>query len=84
MRGDGAWPVTELKPEPVRPVFTSTKGVCAFFGGVSRMWVNRRRHDDPRFPKPVFFGSDRPLWRIADLEKYATEAPTTPARGAVQ
>jgi hypothetical protein len=75
--------MAEAKSNPVQPVFTPTRGVQTFFGGVSRMWVNRRRRYDPRFPKPVFFGSDRPLWRIADLEKYAAGAPTTPEAGVV-
>lgn len=67
------------KPFEIVGEFTPTKGVQKFFGGKSRMWVARRRRLDPQFPKPIFFGgSDRPHWRISDLEKYANQCATEP------
>jgi hypothetical protein len=74
--------MAEAKPNPIQAVFTPTKGVQLFFGGKSRMWITRLRHNDPRFPTPVYFGK-APHWRISDLEKYAAEAPTTPTPGVV-
>ena len=69
--------MTEAKPESIKAVYVPTKGVQAFFGGKSRMWVARKLKNDPRFPKPVYFGK-LPHWRVEWLEKYAAEAPTTP------
>ena len=51
--------------------FVRTSAVQNFFGGVSKMWINRRVHSDPDFPRPVYFGTAVPFWRLSDLRAYA-------------
>jgi hypothetical protein len=36
------------------------------YGGVSRMWIERRLKSDPRFPRPEKFGNS--LLRMFDLD----------------
>jgi len=60
-----------------QPVYVGTNGVRTFFGDKSRMWIARRLKNDPKFPRPVYFGK-LPHWRIDWLELYASQAPTTP------
>jgi hypothetical protein len=71
--------VTE-NPQAIRATYVGTKGVRIFFGGKSAMWIWRKLKNDPRFPKPVYFGK-LPHWRVDWLELYAAEAPTTPSQG---
>lgn len=40
--------------------------VRARYGNVSHMWVERRLHDDPSFPRPQYI-SKRRFWRLGDL-----------------
>jgi hypothetical protein len=35
----------------------------------SHMTIERKLHDDPDFPKPIYFGHQR-KWRISELEEY--------------
>ncbi|GMO36590.1 hypothetical protein BwSF12_47210 [Bradyrhizobium ottawaense] len=38
----------------------------ARYGGVSRMWVQRRLKDDPAFPRPLYIANRR-FWRLGEL-----------------
>lgn len=58
--------------------FTNTNGVRQFFGGVSKMWVNRRMRLDPKFPRPHYFGLKVPHWRIAEIKAYAEQCERAP------
>ncbi len=43
-----------------------TAQLRARYGGVSDMWVWRRLHDDPEFPKPTYIAKRR-YWRLGEL-----------------
>jgi hypothetical protein len=60
---------------PPGAVFISVQQLRARYGSVSLMWVNRRLKNDPKFPKPQYFGRLR-FWKIADLEAYERDAVT--------
>jgi predicted DNA-binding transcriptional regulator AlpA len=70
---------------PDAAVFIGAPQVCARYGGVSHMWIERRLQDDPDFPKPVYIGRLR-YWRIADLEQYERAAAkrNRPRRAAAE
>jgi predicted DNA-binding transcriptional regulator AlpA len=57
----------------IQPEFWNTSAVRQFFGGVSKMWVNRRMNGDPKFPRAHYFGSKTPHWRISEIRAYAEQ-----------
>lgn len=49
--------------------------VCALLGGISRMTLNRYRHDAAKgFPKPLAVGN-RPMWRERELTAWLGARP---------
>jgi predicted DNA-binding transcriptional regulator AlpA len=40
------------------------------WGGVSHMFLQRRVHEDPRFPKPRKFGGRIRFWLETEIEEY--------------
>lgn len=43
-----------------------TSQLRAPYGGVSRMWVERRLKDDPAFPRPLYIAKNR-FWQLSEL-----------------
>lgn len=56
-----------------RPEFINTRQLRKRYGDVSHMWVERRKKDDPTFPKPVYFGTRR-YWNVRALEVWERTA----------
>jgi hypothetical protein len=59
---------------PVRPVppdatYMSGRQLRRRYGDVSHMWIERRLKNDPDFPRPEFFGSQR-FYKISAVEAY--------------
>jgi predicted DNA-binding transcriptional regulator AlpA len=44
----------------------TARDVRELCGGVSDMWLWRRLHDDPSFPRPTYIARRR-FWREADV-----------------
>jgi predicted DNA-binding transcriptional regulator AlpA len=57
------------QPPPSSAKFISAPQVLARYGGRSHMWLVRKLEDDPRFPKPVYFGRLR-FFKLVELEEY--------------
>jgi hypothetical protein len=66
-------PRTPRKIPPKVPapdaVYISAPQVCARYGGRSHMWLVRKLADDPKFPKPHYFGRLR-FFKVHELEAY--------------
>lgn len=61
------------RPKPAEPagtVYASISQVCERYANCSPMTIERRLQNDPRFPKPIYFGKRMRLWRISELEAY--------------
>lgn len=54
-------------------VYITARQLRNRYGGVSHMWLERRMADDPKFPRPVYFGARR-YWPISELEAWEREA----------
>ena len=59
-------------PRPVRPVpldatYMSGRQLRRRYGDVSHMWIERRLKNDPDFPQPEYFGSQR-FFKISAVE----------------
>jgi hypothetical protein len=74
----GAKTMSSRRPTPPVPpgaAFISIRQLRDRYGSVSQMWVNRKVKNDPKFPRPHYFGRLR-FWRIADLEAYERASVT--------
>ncbi len=56
-------PILEKPKLQRRILAAAVRELC---GGVSDMWLWRRIHSDPTFPRPVYI-SNRRFWREADV-----------------
>ena len=67
------------------PLMTSIS-VRANLGGVSDMFLHRRRQDDPDFPAPIYIAGRR-YWRRSEIEAYkrkkAAQSPRSAPRPCV-
>jgi predicted DNA-binding transcriptional regulator AlpA len=54
--------------------FISGAQVRARYGGMSRIWLDRRVKKDPTFPRPITFGNSRRYWSLAETEAYERAA----------
>jgi hypothetical protein len=61
------------EPPPASAVYISAPQVCDRYGGRSHMWLERKLQDDPKFPKPRYFGRLR-FFKISELQKYERAA----------
>ena len=59
--------------------FLTAAQVRAEFGGVSKMWIERRMAT-AGFPKPVTFGTTRRYWRISDVDSWSSPLPSELSR----
>jgi hypothetical protein len=50
-------------------VWATSTQVCARYGGRSKMWLWRQVKNNPKFPKPQYFGRLQ-LYSVAALNKY--------------
>lgn len=50
-------------------VYLDAAQVCARYGNRSHMWLERKLHSDPEFPKPIYIDRLR-FFKITDLEKF--------------
>jgi hypothetical protein len=58
--------------------FVFTKEARRVLGGVSVMWLSRRRRDpNSGFPTPKYFGR-KTAWRLKDLLDYCESRPSHP------
>ena len=54
---------------PAAAIYISAPQVCARYGGVSHMWLQRKLKGDPSFPRPYKFGRLR-FFKINELENW--------------
>lgn len=73
--GDGGGYNVSHTPKPIPPdaVWLTSAQVCARYGGMSKMWLWRRVKDDPKFPKPRYFGRLQ-MYSVEALNKYDRSA----------
>lgn len=55
---------------PTEKKYLSTNQLRERWGGVSHMFIQRRVHEDPRFPKPKKFGGRIRFWLETEIEEY--------------
>jgi predicted DNA-binding transcriptional regulator AlpA len=65
------------KTEP-DATFATAPQVCLRYGGVSHMWLERRLKNDPKFPRPRYFGRLR-FFKISELEEYERQCTSSAA-----
>ena len=72
----------EPAPVPAGAVYISAPQVLARYGGRSHMWLVRKLENDPRFPRPEYFGRLK-FFKISALEEYERScAASQPERAA--
>jgi hypothetical protein len=60
----------EANPLPQPPAYLTINQLKVRWS-VSKMWIERRIHEDPRFPKPRRFdGGRNRFWAIKEVEDY--------------
>jgi hypothetical protein len=59
----------EAKPIPAAARWITGVQVRARYGGRSNMWLWRKVHNDPNFPKPSYDGRLQ-IFQVADLDEY--------------
>lgn len=60
---------TYHRAAPAGSKYISAPQLLDRYGGRSHMWLHRKLADDPKFPKPVYFGRLR-FFELAELEAY--------------
>jgi hypothetical protein len=56
-------------PIPADALWISARQVRARYGGRSHMWIERKIKNDPKFPKPTYFGRLK-FFRPSKLDEY--------------
>jgi hypothetical protein len=56
--------------EPSAAKYLTMSQLCERYGNCSPMTIERRLQNDPRFPKPIYFGKRMRLWDISKQEQY--------------
>ncbi len=65
----GALGPRKAVPIPPDAIWISARQVCQRYGGRSNMWLVRKIQNDPKFPKPAYFGRLQ-FFRVETLETY--------------